>query len=60
LGYGNQHPKIDDFIGDYIAISISDSIIKLGTKLSKEKKDKLSTHCGFTKEEMEVPLIIIK
>lgn len=60
LGYGRQHPKVDDFIGDYIAISISDAIIKLGTNLSKQRKDKLSTHCGFSKEEMEVPLIIVK
>lgn len=60
LGYGEKHPKVDDFIGNYIAISISDAILKLGTKLSKEKKDKLSTHCGFSKEEMEVPLIVIK
>lgn len=60
LGYGNKHPKIDDFIGNYIAIAIGSSIIKLGTNISKEKKDKKSTHCGFTKNEMEVPLIILE
>lgn len=59
LGPGKQHKKIDDFIGNYIAISIGNSIIKLGTNISKEKKDKKSTHCGFTKDEMEVPLIVI-
>lgn len=59
LGYGNKHPKIDDFIGNYIAIATAGSIIKLGTNISKEKKDKKSTHCGFTKNEMEVPLIIL-
>ena len=59
LGTGEQHIKIDDFIGNYIAISIGSSIIKLGTYLSKEKKDKKSTHCGFTSEEMEVPVIVI-
>lgn len=59
LGPGIQHAKIDDFIGNYIAISIGSSIIKLGTNISKEKKDKKSTHCGFTKDEMEVPLIVI-
>lgn len=59
LGYGNKHPKIDDFIGDYIAIAISDSIIKLGTNISKYKADKKATHCGFTPNEMEVPLILI-
>ena len=59
LGYGNKHPKVDDFIGDYIAIAISDTIIKLGTNISKDKADKKATHCGFTPNEMEVPLILI-
>lgn len=59
LGAGMKHPKIDDFIGDYIAISIGSSIIKLGTNISEEKKAKKSTHCGFTPNEMEVPLIIL-
>ena len=60
LGDGNKHKKIDDFIGDYVAIAISDTIIKLGTYLSREMKhqeEKKSTHCGLTKNEMEVPLI---
>lgn len=59
LGPGIQHKKVDDFIGNYIAISIGSSIIKLGTNISKEKANKKSTHCGFTREEMEVPLIVI-
>lgn len=59
LGYGIKHPKIDDFIGDYIAIAINDSIIKLETNTSKVKANKKSTHCGFTPNEMEVPLIVI-
>ncbi len=59
LGYGKQHPKVDDFIGNYIAIAIGDSIIKLDTYTSKEKAEKKSTHCGFTPEEMEVPLIVV-
>mgnify|MGYP005790653769 FL=1 len=59
LGFGKKHPKIDDFIGNYIALSISDSIIKLETYLTEGKKIKKSTHCGLTKEEMEVPVIII-
>lgn len=59
LGPGVQHKKIDDFIGDYIALSISDSIIKLETYLADGKPTKKSTHCGLTKDEMEVPLIVI-
>lgn len=60
LGYGEKHYKIDDFIGNYIALSISSSMIRLETFLAEGKKVKKSTHCGLTKEEMEVPMIIIK
>lgn len=59
LGYGEKHPKIDDFIGNYIAISVASSIIRLETFLADGKPVKKSTHCGLTKEEMEVPVIII-
>lgn len=57
LGIGKSHYKIDDFLGNYIAVAIGDSIIKLGTNISKEKYIKLSTHCGLTENEMVVPLI---
>lgn len=60
LGYGQKHNKIDDFIGDYVALSIAGSIIRLETFLAEGKPVKKSTHCGLTKEEMEVPLIVIK
>lgn len=59
LGFGEKHPKIDDFLGNYIAMSIGGAILKLGTNISKPKADKKSTHCGFTKNEMEVPVIVI-
>lgn len=58
LGYGEKHIKIDDFIGDYVAIAISDTSINLGTYLSQDKPLKLSNHCGLTKNEMEVPFIV--
>lgn len=60
LGEGNQHKKIDDFIGNYIAIAISDAIIKLDSNLAPLKGNKKATHCGFTKYEMEVPLIVME
>ena len=59
LGFGEKHPKIDDFIGNYIALSVSSSIIRLETYLADGKPVKKSTHCGLTKEEMEVPIIVI-
>ena len=58
LGYGEVHKKIDDFIGDYIAISTSDAMIKIESNISPEKYEKLSTHCGFTANEMIVPMIV--
>ena len=60
FGYGEKHKKIDDFIGNYMALSISDAIIRLETYLVDGKPVKKSTHCGLTKEEMEVPLIVIE
>ncbi len=57
LGEGKEHPKIRDFIGDYMALAVGDSIIKLLTNITEGKPDKKSTHCGLTENEMIVPLI---
>ncbi len=59
LGWGEKHPKIEEFLGNYIALSISGSMIKIETFLADGKPVKKSTHCGLTKEEMEVPVIVI-
>ncbi|MBR3614782.1 MAG: alkaline phosphatase family protein [Clostridia bacterium] len=60
LGYGEKHKKIDDFIGNYMALSTAGSMIRLETFLAEGKPVKKSTHCGLTKEEMEVPVFVIK
>ena len=59
LGNGDKHYKIDDFIGNYVALSVAGSIIRIETFLAEGKPVKKSTHCGLTKEEMEVPIIAI-
>ncbi len=59
LGFGEKHKKIDEFIGNYIALSTGGSIIRLETFLVEGKPVKKSTHCGLSKEEMEVPVLII-
>ena len=60
LGIGNKHKKVDDFIGNYISMSIRGASFKLETYISKEKQEKKSTHCGLSPEEMEVPFIVIE
>ena len=60
LGFGEKHYKIDDFIGNYVALSVAGSMIRLETFLAEGKPVKKSTHCGLSKEEMEVPVIVIK
>lgn len=60
LGYGDKHYKIDDFIGNYVALSTKGSMIRLETYLAEGKPVKKSTHCGLSKEEMEVPVFVIK
>ena len=60
LGYGDKHYKIDDFLGNYMALSVAGSIIRIETFLAEGKPVKKSTHCGLTKDEMEVPVIVMK
>lgn len=55
LGYGVKHHLLDEFLGDYIAISIGNKMFNF-----KEHSRFLGHHAGLTKEEMEVPLIIFE
>lgn len=60
LGYGDKHYKIDDFIGNYVALSVAGSMIRIETFLAEGKPVKKSTHCGLSKEEMEVPVFVMR
>lgn len=60
LGFGKKHPKIDDFLGNYVALSTSTSMIRIESFLAEGKPIKKSTHCGLSKEEMEVPVIVME
>lgn len=59
LGNGKQHYKINDFIGDYIAVAVSD--IALWNKDNHgEYSDFKAAHAGLCKEEMTVPFIVVE
>lgn len=53
IGYGVKHPLIDRFLGDFIAIAISNKFFKF-----KEDITFKGNHAGLLQGEMEVPLII--
>lgn len=59
LGRGKKHYKIDEYLGDFIAISTSNKAIRYTTDGNKFKKI-IADHAGLTKNEMEVPVIIIE
>lgn len=59
LGEGRTHPKITDFIGDYMICAIADKSVKYLTLNTKPKPPHAANHGGLTEEEMIIPLIII-
>ncbi len=57
LGNGLSHSKIKDFIGDFVAVALSD-IALWNKSVNGEFKKYKAAHAGLTKEELIVPLII--
>ncbi len=55
FGYGEKHPILESFIGEFTAISISNKAIAY----EKEENPFKSHHAGKTLEELSVPLIIL-
>ena len=67
LGNGEIHPKVHDFIGDFVSVGFGKRALtyydKSSPNVDQFKKYLLSftsDHAGISKEEMEVPLIIFK
>ena len=56
FGYNELHPKASDFIGDYIAVATSNTLIDYKRSDFTFK----GHHAGMSKDEMEIPLIVIK
>lgn len=60
LGRGQPHPKVDDFLGDYVALATGGA--QMHTRIvSPDRKDKefVAHHAGLRREEMLVPLVRI-
>ncbi|AUM95986.1 TPA: alkaline phosphatase family protein [Clostridium botulinum] len=55
FGVGKMHPKFEEFIGDYLAVAISDK----GIVYSQKSNQFISNHAGMTEQEMKIPLIAI-
>jgi predicted AlkP superfamily pyrophosphatase or phosphodiesterase len=56
FGDGKTHPKFEEFIGDFLAVAISDT----GIAYSHNSTQFLSNHAGMTKQEMMIPFIVVE
>ena len=57
FGIGNDHDGLENMIGDYIALAVSDRSI-FNTHL--EAQEMPGGHAGLSKEEISIPLIVIE
>jgi hypothetical protein len=54
-----MHPKVDDFIGDYVLIATGDKGIKTTLRQNGRWKEEFKGHhCGLNPDEMLVPLVV--
>lgn len=56
FGIGEEHPRFDEMLGDYLAVAIDDLTIYNTTE---EKEYFIGVHAGLTEEEMIIPFIAI-
>lgn len=60
LGKGTAHPKVMDFLGDYLACAIGKRYFSYQTDIAVPARDYAALHGGLTDKEMLVPLIVIE
>ena len=56
FGPGQMHPRFLESIGDFLAVAVADEAIAA----SRESRQFVSNHAGLTRQEMDVPLILIE
>ena len=57
FGIGEEHPRFDEMLGDYLAVAVSDLTIY---NSREEMESFIGVHAGLTEEEMIVPLVAIE
>lgn len=55
FGRGTPHPRLDEMLGDYLAIAVGDISL-----YNKKSKNFVANHAGLTADEMTIPLIAVK
>lgn len=56
FGPGRENPMVEEFVGDYLAIAVSD--VSLAVHHSSSVL--IGMHAGLTKEELTVPMILLE
>lgn len=57
FGSGKLHPRFEEFLGDYLAVAISNVSIFTTTEKAKQF---VGVHAGMTDTEMMIPFIVIE
>ena len=60
LGRGETHPKVDDFLGDYLACAVGNEYIEYAVLNEPESVRFVGAHAGLTDDEMLVPVIALR
>lgn len=55
FGYGAAHPRVDEFLGDFLAVAISDL-----TLVNYREESFVGVHAGLDEREMTVPFIAVE
>ncbi len=56
FGYGEPHPRVDEFLGDFLAVAVSDLLL-----FNYRENDRfVAGHAGLDEREMAVPFIVIE